>query len=73
MTKRTTKISKREQERRDTIKLLLATLLIGMCMGFTIGYSIWAPKSEECTWRMCDCNYSYNNHSICNVHGHECR
>ena len=73
MTKRTTKITRKEQERRDTIKLLLATLFMGLCMGITIGYAAWGPKTEECTYRMCECEEEYNNHYECTVHGHECR
>ena len=71
MTK-TRKINKREQERRDTIKVMLFVALITLLMGISIGYYIWGPKTTECSWSMCGCDYSYNNHYVCNVHGHDC-
>lgn len=29
-------------------------------------------NNTRCTYHMCDCDYSYNNHYVCDVHGHEC-
>lgn len=75
------KVTSKEQDRRDTIKLVVVASILSFLLGCAVMYVAITPKSTEDhdhVWEKCYCYDSFGRMlgygSHCTVHGdgHEC-